>query len=281
MCRLSISHLAKSQQLAEYMIMIEFLKMHGCGNDFIVIDARKANITALLADEAALARLCHRNFGVGCDQFIAIAATNKADAEMLIRNADGSVAGMCGNAARCVADIILNETGKPVITLAVGARVLECWRDAAGLVTVDMGAPKGVAETNVRPDLPVAVTVDMGNPHAVFCVDDAEAVDLAAIGPLVEHNALFPNRTNVEFISAMPDGSLRMRVWERGAGVTLACGSGACASMVAAAQKGLTPRKATIRMDGGALALEWRESDGHVLMAGPVAYVFKGILSQG
>ncbi len=254
--------------------MTEFLKMHGCGNDFIVIDARSQDITALLADKKAIQTLCDRRFGVGCDQLIMIAASNAADAEMLIRNADGSESGMCGNAARCVADILLKETNKAKITLAVGARVLEGWMDA-GQVTIDMGAPLGLAEVDVLPNLPKAITVDMGNPHAVFVVDDAEAIALESVGPVVENHKLFPNRTNVEFISREIDG-IRMRVWERGAGVTLACGSGACASMVAAVTKGIASRRANIRMDGGTLSMEWRESDGHVLMAGPVTYVFKG-----
>lgn len=256
--------------------MIDFLKMHGCGNDFIVIDGRKHDVTALLADRNAVETLCDRRFGVGCDQLIVIAESRKADAEMLIRNADGSEAGMCGNAARCVADILLNETGKPKITLSVGSRLLEGWRTDD--VTIDMGAPASLGKAKLLPGLLDAITVDMGNPHAVFVVDDAEAIALETIGPKIENHPLFPNRTNVEFISKAADGTIRMRVWERGSGVTLACGSGACASMVAAASCGLTPRRARIRMDGGTLSLEWREGDGHVLMAGPVTYVFKGTL---
>lgn len=248
--------------------------MHGCGNDFIVIDARSQDITALLADKKAIQTLCDRRFGVGCDQLIVINYSDAADAEMLIRNADGSESGMCGNAARCVADILLKETGKVKITLAVGARVLEGWMQD-GQVTIDMGAPLGLAEVDVLPNLPKAITVDMGNPHAVFVVDDAEAIVLENVGPVVENHKLFPNRTNVEFISREKDG-IRMRVWERGAGVTLACGSGACASMVAGVTKGIASRRANIRMDGGTLSMEWRESDGHVLMAGPVTYVFNG-----
>jgi diaminopimelate epimerase len=254
--------------------MTDFIKMHGCGNDFIVIDARSQDIAALLSYTKAIQTLCDRRFGVGCDQLIIIAPSDMADAEMLIRNADGSESGMCGNAARCVADILLKETQKPKITLKVGARILEGWMDA-GQVTIDMGPPLGLSEIEVVEDLPKAITVDMGNPHAVFVVDDAEKVNLEDVGPKVEHHALFPNRTNVEFISK-ESGGIRMRVWERGAGVTLACGSGACASMVAAVTKGIAPRRANIRMDGGILGMEWRESDSHVLMSGPVTYVFKG-----
>ena len=253
--------------------MTEFLKMHGCGNDFIVMDGRENDLSGLLADKTTVSRLCDRRFGVGCDQFIVISKSHSADAEMAIRNADGSIAGMCGNAARCVADILLKETGKPEITIAVGSRTLTGWRD--GEVTVDMGPPAAVGEVAVLSELPKAITVDMGNPHAVFLVEDADAVLLEKIGPTIENDAQFPNRTNVEFVSREGAG-LRMRVWERGSGITLACGSGACASIVAAVTKGISPRKASIRMDGGTLQMEWRESDGHVLMAGPVTYVFKG-----
>lgn len=258
--------------------MTRFLKMHGCGNDFVVLDARKHDFQGFLADVGAVSRVADRRFGVGCDQLIAIAPHAHADAEMLIRNADGTVAGMCGNAARCVADILLRETGKAKVVLQVGARALECWRGDTAFVTVDMGEPKGLGNLAVLPELPEAVTVDMGNPHAVFFVPDADAVELEGLGPRVETHALFPNRTNVEFASVTGQG-IRMRVWERGAGITLACGSGACATAVAAVSRKLVGRKTDIRMDGGTLNLEWRESDGHVLMSGPVTYVFEGSLA--
>lgn len=250
--------------------------MHGCGNDFIIIDGRKTDVSGLLADTKRIATLSDRRFGIGCDQFIVIAKSDKADVEMVIRNSDGSVAGMCGNAARCVASLILDETGKGRITLSVGPRTLDCWRD--GQVVVDMGAPANIGTASGFDGLPEALTVDMGNPHAVFVVDNADKIPLEIQGPRIENDPQFPDRTNVEFVSREGDGHLRMRVWERGAGITLACGSGACATIVAAVQAGISPRKAKIRMDGGSLELEWRESDGHVLMAGPVTHVFTGSL---
>ncbi|MBU6234603.1 MAG: diaminopimelate epimerase [Alphaproteobacteria bacterium] len=258
--------------------MTEFLKMHGCGNDFIIIDLRKGADKAVIDTPAFIKKASDRHFGVGCDQFIMIAAHPDADGEMLIRNSDGSVAGMCGNATRCVADILMQETGKDAVTIMAGPRTLQCWREGADIV-VDMGAPNTVADVTVLPALPTGTSVDMGNPHVVFFVADADTADVAGLGPLVETHPLFPNRTNVEFVSRTADG-LRMRVWERGAGITLACGSGACATIVAAVTKGMAPRKCAVRMDGGTLRMEWRESDGHVLMAGPASYVFKGILAD-
>jgi len=255
-------------------LMTDFLKMHGCGNDFIVIDARKTDMRNLLSNPSMISMLCDRHIGIGCDQLIVIGPTGKADVEMIIRNADGSTAGMCGNAVRCVADIIIKETSRKTVTILVGDRLLEC-AGAGDLVTVDMGAPAKTGTADVGLDLNEAITVDVGNPHAVFFVDDADAIDLQGIGPKIEHHKLFPNRINVEFVSKRQDG-LRMRVWERGAGITLACGSGACATAYAAFAQGHAGRKTRIHMDGGTLNLEIREGDGHILMTGPVTYVFKG-----
>lgn len=256
--------------------MTDFLKMHGCGNDFIVIDGRNQDLRALLSNKSMISVLCDRRLGVGCDQLIVIGKTPKADAEMIIRNADGSAAGMCGNAARCIADIIMKETGQKTVTLLVVDRILECSAAPNDQITVDMGAPAKTGTADLRIEgLPQAVTVDVGNPHAVFFVDEADMVAVEAIGPRIEHHRLFPNRTNVEFVSKRVDG-LRMRVWERGAGVTLACGSGACATAYAAFAQGHAPRKTRIHMDGGTLILEIREGDDHILMTGPVTYVFKG-----
>lgn len=257
--------------------MLEFIKMHGCGNDFIVIDARNQDVSAFLGDTQAIAQACDRHFGVGCDQLIVIQNHASADAEMLIWNADGSRAGMCGNAARCVANTLLKETGKPEITLQVATKTLKAWMDN-GTTVVDMGQPLSVGQADVGLNMPQGFTVDMGNPHIVFIVGDAEKVDLEKIGPQIERHAMFPNRTNVEFISRKSDGSIRMRVWERGAGVTLACGSGACASAQAAVAQNLGARKMQMHMDGGTLTMEVRETDGHILMAGPVATSFSGVL---
>lgn len=256
---------------------IPFLKMHGCGNDFIVIDARTQDVGSFLADAKAVALACDRHFGVGCDQLIIIQNHPEADAEMLIRNADASVAGMCGNAARCVANTLLKETGKSEITLQVATKTLKAWMDN-GVTVVDMGPPLSEGRADVGMNLPQGFTVDMGNPHVVFAVEDANAIDVAWLGPRVETQKQFPNRTNVEFVSKESTDTLRMRVWERGAGITLACGSGACATAYAAFTQGLAPRKMNIHMDGGTLAMEIRENDGHILMAGPVATAFKGEL---
>jgi len=256
---------------------IAFRKMHGCGNDFVILDARTDDVGGILADSGKIAAICDRRFGVGCDQLIVIQPHADADAEMLIRNADGSVAGMCGNASRCVADILMNESGQSQIKLVVGSKTLLCHREN-GMVVVDMGPPlaNGVADVEMD-NVPEAVTVDMGNPHAVFVVNNADAVDLAGVGPRIERHSLFPHKTNVEFISSTPSG-IRMRVWERGAGVTLACGSGACASAWVAWKLGLAPRSMDVAMDGGTLRMTIRESDGHILMSGPASAVFSGTL---
>jgi diaminopimelate epimerase len=256
--------------------MIEFTKMHGCGNDFIIIDARNQDVSGFLADTGAISEVCDRHFGVGCDQLIVLENSSKADVEMVIRNADSSPAGMCGNAARCVGALLMKEKNQDNIMISVGDRILSCFANG-NLITVDMGKPASSGTVDVKIDkLPTATTVDVGNPHAVFFVANADKIDLASIGPQIENHKLFPDRTNVEFVSKEGEDVLRMRVWERGAGVTLACGSGACATAYAAFTQGISPRKTRIRMDGGTLSMEIREGDGHILMSGPVASVFKG-----
>lgn len=276
------------------MTAIPFLKMHGCGNDFVVLDARVHEV-GNIAENAA--QIADRRFGVGCDQLIVIGHDHDADASMTIYNNDGSVAGMCGNAARCVLALLMEETGKDHVTLQVGERHLDGWKDrSVGLVTVDMGAPRldaagiplapGIPLAHDNPaqldtgieNLPPAFCVSMGNPHAVFFVDDTAAITLHRLGPRVEHHPAFPERTNVEFAQVLDDSTIRVRVWERGSGETLACGSGACAVAVAAYHAKGMKGPVTIRMDGGDLRLELRERDGHVLLAGPVARVFEGRL---
>ena len=269
--------------------MIPFLKMHGLGNDFVVLD-RRAGPARL--EPAMAARLADRRFGVGCDQVIVLEppALPGADVFMRIHNPDGGEAEACGNATRCVAELILEETGGAVARIQTLCGLLEGRRDGDGRgVTVDMGAPR----LDWR-DIPLARAMDtlalegefqgftapcavsMGNPHIVFFVPDAQAVDLATVGPRIEHDKLFPARANVEFATLRADGSIDLRVWERGAGITLACGSGACATMVAAVRRGLIGRSAPIDLPGGRLWLEWRESDGHVMMTGPTTLSFRG-----
>ncbi len=262
---------------------LPFMKMHGLGNDFVVIDSRgRAGVTT-----PALARaLGDRNRGVGFDQLAEIVDDADADIALQFWNADGTRAGACGNATRCVADHILRQTGADVLSLRTMRGRLVAVRGPDGLVSVNMGQPqRDWAEVPLaRPvdtlHLPLPgdpVAVGMGNPHCVTFVADAEAVDLAARGVALEHDPLFPEGTNVEFASVTAPDRLRLRVWERGTGITLACGSGACATAVAAHLRGLTGRRVTLDLDGGALDVDWRE-DG-VWMTGPTAHVFDGVLS--
>jgi diaminopimelate epimerase len=266
-----------------------FIKMHGLGNDFVVVDARR-NTFAL--DEAAARRIADRHTGVGCDQLIVIETpkAGMADAFMRIVNADGSEVGACGNATRCVADLLMKETGRDNLVIETAAGLLDVERASGGRVTVDMGRAKldwrdiplaTACDTNHIPltlgPLSDPVGVNMGNPHAVFFVSDAAAIDLASLGPVLERHPLFPERANIGVAQLLAPARLRLRVWERGAGITLACGSGACAALVAASRRGLVARKATVVADGGELDIEWL-SDGHVLMTGPVATSFTGTL---
>ena len=271
-----------------------FIKMQGLGNDFVVFDGRDAPVEL---DPDTLRAIADRRTGVGCDQIIVIgpAAKNEnggADAHMEIRNADGSFAEACGNGARCIALLLMDESGRDRALIETAAGLIECRRADGGLFTVDMGIARldwrdiplaremDTLELDMGyPDLGSAVAVGMGNPHAVFFVDDAEAVDVAGIGPQIETNKLFPAQANVDFAQITGRDRIRMRVWERGVGITLACGTGACATAVAAARRGLTGRKLDITLDGGALHIEWRD-DGHVLMTGPAAISFRGVLPE-
>jgi diaminopimelate epimerase len=269
---------------------IPFLKMHGLGNDFVVIDARPNQLTLSEAQARAIA---DRRLGVGCDQLILIEApkTAGATAFMRIRNPDGSEAGACGNATRCVAHLLMAETGSDRAVVETVAGLLESQAAPGGMVTVDMGPARldwreiplsGPADT-LRLDVaegPYAgpVAVSMGNPHVVFFVDDVAAVPLERVGPVLEHHSAFPQRANIEFAQILSPTHIRMRVWERGAGITQACGSGACAVQVAAVRRGLTERRAIVELDGGSLTIEWRD-DGHVLMTGPIARSFTGTLA--
>lgn len=261
---------------------LPFRKMHGAGNDFVIIDARggAAPVTAALARAIG-----DRHRGVGFDQLAEIHAHPRADAEIRFRNADGSPAGACGNATRCVASLLMAEIGRDRLHLITARGDL--WAEARdGAIWVNMGPPLlEPADIPLAPGadparLPLPgepMAVGMGNPHCVFLVPDAEAEDIAGRGAAVEHDPLFPAATNVEFASLTSPDRLRLRVWERGTGITLACGSGACATAVAAHLRGLTGRQVSIRADGGELAVDWRD-DG-VWLSGPVAHVFDGVLS--
>ncbi|MFV0359758.1 diaminopimelate epimerase [Tropicimonas sp.] len=267
---------------ADPLFARRFIKMHGLGNDFVVVDRR----AGAPAPDAALVRaLGDRHRGVGFDQLVLIEPDDRADARLVFFNADGSVSAACGNATRCVARLLMDETGATNVTLRTGRGVLECADAGDGLTRVNMGHPM----TDWR-EIPLAEPLDtlalpidgaptatgMGNPHCTFFVGDAEAVDLATFGPAHEHHPLFPERTNVQVAQVIGPDRLRMRVWERGAGVTLASGSSSCATAVAAARRGLTGRSVTVELDGGTIGIDWRQDGVH--MTGPTAYVFDGVL---
>ncbi len=262
---------------------LPFMKMHGAGNDFVVIDSRGrgAVMTAALAQA-----LGDRNRGVGFDQLAEITDSDQADFGLVFWNSDGSQAGACGNATRCVADHVMRGLGADRVSLVTARGGLRAERAADGRIWVNMGPPQlnwtaiPLAREVDHLHLPLPgdpVAVGMGNPHCVHFVPDAEAVDLATLGPRIEHDPLFPQRTNVEFASLISPGRIRMRVWERGTGITLACGSGACAVAVAAHLRGMTGRRVALTVDGGELEVDWR-ADG-VWLTGPVARVFDGMLS--
>ncbi|OWU86762.1 diaminopimelate epimerase [Oceanicola sp. 22II-s10i] len=259
-----------------------FLKMHGLGNDFVVIDSRGRDAVTT----PALARaLGDRHRGVGFDQLAEIRDGDGTDITLDFWNSDGTRAGACGNATRCVAGLVMGETGAEAISIRTTRGLLSA-RIEGGEVSVNMGPPQlawdeiPLAREMDSLHLPLdgdPVGVGMGNPHCVFFVDDAEAADVAGRGRAVELDSLFPEKTNVEFAEVRARDEIRMRVWERGTGITLACGSGACATVVAAARRGLTERRVRMELDGGWLVLDWRE-DG-VWMTGPTALVFRAELS--
>ncbi len=273
---------------------MEFSKWHGLGNDFVVVDARK---DGLPDDAPALARaVCDRHFGIGADGLVFILQTAEADIEMRIFNSDGSEAEMCGNAIRCVARYVYDEgtVGGTVVrvkTLAgimVPQVILE--DGAVTKVRVDMGVPRldrteipmlGEPGRVVNEPLTVngrsfnITVVSMGNPHCVVFVPDLEEVDLLQVGPIIEKHHLFPRKTNVEFVEVLSPDAVRVKVWERGAGQTMACGTGACAVAVAGVLNGLTRRSVCVELPGGSLDIAWEE-DGHVYMTGPAVKVFEG-----
>lgn len=262
---------------------LPFMKMHGLGNDFVVIDSRGRGAVTTPALAQALG---DRNRGVGFDQLAEIRDSDSADFHLDFWNSDGSRAGACGNATRCVSDYMMRQLGRDAVTLVTVRGGLSALRRADGLVSVNMGHPQldwadvPLSQAMDTLHLPLAgdpVAVGMGNPHAVFFVPDATAVDVAGLGRVVEHDPLFPQRTNVEFASLTAPDHLRMRVWERGTGITLACGSGACATAVAARRRGLTGRQVVMDVDGGRLEIDWRD-DG-VWMTGPTAHVFDAVLT--
>jgi diaminopimelate epimerase len=271
------------------MDQVRFLKMHGLGNDFVVIDARTSPFRLSAAQAAAIA---DRRRGIGGDQIIVLeAAPGSQDVFMRIRNADGSASAACGNATRCIGGFLMDESGKSRVVIGSEAGDLFADKAPGGEVTIDFGAPRlawhevPLAREMDTLHLPLSIgpvsdpaSCSMGNPHATFFVDDVEALDIAAIGPKLEFDPLFPERANIGFGQIVARDRIRMRVWERGAGITQACGTGACAMLVNAVRRGLADRKAQLVLDGGTLTIEWRESDDHVLMTGAVAIAARGVI---
>lgn len=266
-----------------------FIKMHGLGNDFVIVDARDQ---AFVLDQDSARRIADRREGVGCDQLIVMEPPQSpgADVFMRIRNADGGEVEACGNAARCVAALVMAEKSGPA-TIETVAGLLPSLPAPPGLVAVDMGPavsdwaaiPLAEPRDTLHLDLALGglsdpVAVNIGNPHAVFFVADCAAVALAELGPQLEHHPLFPERANISVATLSGPDRLRLRVWERGVGITRACGTGACAAAVAAARRGLTGRQVEVTLDGGALTIEWR-ADNHVIMTGPVSTAFHGELA--
>ena len=273
-----------------------FLKMHGLGNDFVVLDARAADLELTPERRRTIA---DRRLGVGCDQLIVLErpTDREADVFMRIYNSDGGEAGACGNATRCVASVVMDERKSDHVTVQTIAGLLESQKTGLAsnglpVISVDMGPARldwreipvsQACDTNHLPlglgPLQDPVGTNMGNPHATFFVDDADAIPLAELGPKLEHDRLFPERANIGVAQLLGEDRLRLRVWERGAGITLACGSGACAAVVAASRRGLVQRKADVVLEGGTLTIEWLR-DGHVLMTGGIALAFKGELDR-
>ncbi|MBI1417099.1 MAG: diaminopimelate epimerase [Limimaricola sp.] len=260
---------------------LPFMKMHGLGNDFVVIDERGH---APRVDAALVAAIADRHRGVGFDQLATITEGRNADLHLTFWNADGSQSAACGNATRCIARQEMDRTGKDRLTITTDRGTLQAVDAGGGLTSVNMGPPQlrwdeiPLARKMDTLELPIdgaPTATGMGNPHCTFFVPDAMAVDLAARGAAMEHHPLFPQRTNVQFASVTGPDQLRMRVWERGVGITLASGSSSCAVAVAAARRGLTGRRVTIELDGGTLSVDWRD-DG-VWMTGPTAHPFDGI----
>ncbi|RBW54943.1 diaminopimelate epimerase [Ruegeria sp. A3M17] len=261
---------------------LPFMKMHGLGNDFVIVDAR-ASATRI---SPALAQgIGHRQFGVGFDQ-LAVIENGRSDAHLVFYNSDGSTSAACGNATRCIARFLMGETGKSDLTLTTERGTLYAKDAGDGLTSVNMGHPQlnwnevPLSEEVDTLELPIEgapTATGMGNPHCTFFVDDAEAIPLTEFGSRYEHHPLYPERTNVQVAQVIGPNHIRMRVWERGVGITLASGSSSCATAVAAARRGLTGRKVQIELDGGTIWIDWRD-DG-VWMTGPTCHVFSGTLT--
>ena len=269
--------------------------MNGLGNDFVVLDGRTQPLDAL--DSDAVRRIADRQNGIGCDQLIAMLPSDSADLRLRIWNRDGIEVESCGNASRCVADLVLTENGQSQLSIETLGGLLTCIRRAPLLITVDMGVPRfgwqdiplaepfhdtRAIELQVGPiDKPVLHSpsvINVGNPHCIFWVSSVDVVNLAAVGPMLEHHPMFPERANISLARVHARDHIELKVWERGAGLTRACGTAACAVAVAGARKRLTDRTVRVSLPGGDLTIEWRQGDDHILMTGPVVYEFEGTL---
>ena len=275
---------------------LRFTKMHGLGNDFVLIDCRDKAFSVQRSAFGELSKkLCHRRFGIGADQMLLLYPSSIADFKMMIFNADGSEVEMCGNGIRCFAKYIWDRrlSAKEILSVETAAGLIRPER-AGQLIKVDMGEP--VLEGRLIPvtidgmvrDFPLTIedkafnitAVSMGNPHAVIFVDDVDVFDVKRYGPIIENLDVFPKRINVEFIQVFDGERIKMRVWERGAGETMACGTGASAAVVAANLNGFTGRRVNVLLAGGELLIEWKE-DNHVYMTGPAVEVFEGSIKLG
>ncbi len=273
---------------------IPFVKMNGLGNDFVMIDARAEPVRLSAAAAGAIAS---RTTGAGCDQVILLEPSRAADVFMRILNADGSEVGACGNASRCVAALLHPGLGRNRLSIETRSATLDARVEEDGLITVDMGTPRlawdeiplaqaaadtrAIGLTFALPDgrlLAEPSVVNVGNPHCIFWVRDAGSYDLAAFGAELEHHPLFPERANISLAEIIDGDTIILRVWERGTGITRACGTAACAAAVAAARTGRTGRKVGVHLPGGVLSIEWRAEDDHILMTGPAAFEFDGVI---
>jgi len=272
------------------MSNIEFIKMHGLGNDFVIFDLRDQKMTL---SARAVSSIANRRTGVGCDQVIAIETSDKLNIDAAIRiwNADGGEVDACGNAVRCVGSLLLKATGNDQVIIETAERSIKVSGQRNESICVDMGEPQfGWTEIPLAKDLDTLsldisagelinpVAISMGNPHAVFFVTDTEAIDLNLLGPDLECHPIFPKRANISIVEIQDFTNIRMRVWERGVGITSACGTGACAAVVAGVRRGLISRSVSVTLDGGKMQVEWRLSDNRVIMVGPVKSSFRGLL---
>jgi len=276
---------------------IPFRKMNGLGNDFVVIDARGEPLA--ISDDQARA-IADRKMGVGCDQLIVMEQSPIADVKMRIWNAEGGEVQSCGNASRCIADIVMGERKSDSVTIDTVGGFLSAKRAGPMMVTIDQGKPRfgwkeiplseAFADTRHielqigpidKPLLHSPSVINVGNPHCIFWVNDLDVVDLAKVGPMIEHHPLFPERTNVELAQVVSRDHVILKVWERGAGLTKACGTAACATMAAGHRLRLIDSKCRITLPGGDLFMAVNEENGHVLMTGPVEYEYEGVLPAG